>query len=61
MNAAVEESSEEEEEEEEEEKEKEELLVGLVQFSSPSGFLPSCRGLVSARVVVLVAALEVRR
>jgi hypothetical protein len=54
MNAAVEESSEEEEE-------KEELVVGLVQFSSPSGFLPSCRGLVSARVVVLVAALEVRR
>jgi hypothetical protein len=62
MNAAVEESSEEEEEEEKEkEKEKEELVVGLVWFSSPSGFLPFCRGLVSARVVVLVAAVEVRR
>jgi len=59
MNAAVEESS--EEEEEEEEKEKKELLVGLVWFSSPSGFLPFCWGLVSARVVVLVAAVEVRR
>jgi len=59
MNAAVEESS--EEEEEEEEKDKEELVVGLVWFSSPSGFLPFCRGLVSARVVVLVAAVEVRR
>ncbi len=56
MNAAVEESS-----EEEEEKDKEELVVGLVWFSSPSGFLPFCRGLVSARVVVLVAAVEVRR
>lgn len=58
MNAAVEESS---EEEEEEENEKEELVVGLGSFSSPSGFLPFCRGLVSARVVVLVAAVEVRR
>jgi len=58
MNAAVEESS---EEEEEEEKDKEELVVGLVWFSSPSGFLPFCPGLVSARIVVPVAAVEVRR
>lgn len=57
MNAAVEESS----EEEEEEKDKEELVVGLVWFSSPSGFLPFCPGLVSARIVVPVAAVEVRR
>jgi hypothetical protein len=42
-------------------KKKEELVVGLLWFSSPSGFLPFCRGLVSARVVVLVAAVEVRR
>jgi hypothetical protein len=42
-------------------KKKEELVVGLVWFSSPSGFLPFCPGLVSARIVVLVAAVEVRR